>query len=167
MDSQNRFDSRGTYLLARLEAFAGLAVAVALALRHVGEIRWAPFVLFFASIDLIGYVPGAIAHRRARGGRISPVYHALYNTTHSFLWNGLVAGLWSLLVGPEWALLAIPIHLLGDRSLFGNFFKPFSVPFEPEALPAFTAFEASLPLPSPPPQAGEGDGQLVLERIAS
>ncbi|MBI3722614.1 hypothetical protein HY251_01465, partial [bacterium] len=144
MDSQNRFDSKGTYLLARAEALLGLGVVAFLALRHLGEIRWGPFILFFASIDLVGYVPGAIAHRKARGKPISRVYHALYNTMHSFLWNAAVAGAWSLAVRPEWALLAIPIHLLGDRALFGNFFKPFAVPFEPEALPAFTTFEASL-----------------------
>ncbi len=38
----------------------------------------------------------------------------------------------------------MPIHLCGDRALFGNFLKPFRVPFEPAALPAFTQFEKRL-----------------------
>jgi hypothetical protein len=105
----------------RLEALLGLGVAIALALAHVREIRWAPFLILFASIDLIGYLPGAIAFRRAGRGTIPVLYHALYSTTHSFLGNAVVAGAWSLAFGPEWALLAIPIHLLGDRAIFGNF----------------------------------------------
>ncbi len=122
--------SSGTRALMRLEALLGLVVSCALALTHYSEIRPWPFALLFASIDLIGYVPGAVAWRRAGRGAISRVYHALYNTTHSFLWNALVAGAWTLAFGPEWALLAIPIHLLGDRAIFGNFFKPLDAPFE-------------------------------------
>lgn len=117
MDKTNR-------ALLRLEALLGLGVAVTLAVLHLREIRWAPFALFFVTIDLVGFLPGAIAQARARERAVSPVFHGLYNTTHSFFTNGLVALVWTLAVGPEWALLAIPIHLLGDRALFGNFFKP-------------------------------------------
>ncbi len=123
--------SRGTHTLMRLEALLGLGVAVALALRHLAEIRWGPFLFFFISIDAIGYIPGAVAHRQAHGTPIPNVYHALYNTTHSFLWNGALVAAWTVAFGPEWAFLAIPIHLLGDRAIFGNFFKPFGTPFEP------------------------------------
>src|ERR1700689_1824326 len=98
MDNRNRFLGKGTYLLLRLEALLGLGVASGLAVAHLSEIRWAPFALFFASIDLVGYLPGAIAHRRAKGRPISRAYHALYNTTHSFLWNAVVAAVWSLVV---------------------------------------------------------------------
>jgi len=144
MDSRNRFDSRGTHLLMRLEAFLGLAVAVGLALAHVKEIRWIPFAIIFASIDAIGYLPGAVAFRRARRREIPRIYHALYNATHSFLGNALVVIAWSLASGPEWAFLAIPIHLLGDRALFGNFFKPFAAPFEPSPMPSFERFDEAL-----------------------
>jgi hypothetical protein len=48
-----------------------------------------------------------------------------------------VVGLWMLLVRPEWALLAIPFHLFGDRGVFGNFLKPFGLPFEPTANPIY------------------------------
>jgi hypothetical protein len=51
-------------------------------------------------------------------------------------------------VRPEWALLAIPLHLGGDRSLFGNFLKPFSVPFEPDqAHPEWERVKAQLKEP--------------------
>lgn len=144
MDSRNRFDTRGTFLLLRLEYLAALLAAVTLAVLHRAEIRWLPFAALFAAIDLVGYVPGAIAHRRARGGRISPVFYALYNATHSALMGAAVAGLWCLAAGPEWALLAIPVHLAGDRALFGNILKSRRVPFEPAAHPAFEAFEREI-----------------------
>ena len=47
-------------------------------------------------------------------------------------------------IGPEWALLMLPIHLCGDRAIFGNFLKPFSVPFEPTPVPAFQEFTRTL-----------------------
>ena len=33
-------------------------------------------------------------------------------------------------------MLAVPIHLSGDRGLFGNTYKPASLPFEPAPAPA-------------------------------
>jgi hypothetical protein len=87
----------------------------------------------FFYIDLIGYIPGAIAFRRSPDGRISKVYYVLYNTMHSMLTQGAVIALWGFTVGWEWALLFIPWHLFGDRGVFGNFMKPFSLPFEPHA----------------------------------
>jgi hypothetical protein len=141
VDACNRFESRGTYWLMRLEYLAALAVCVALAVAHFGEIGWWQFVALFAYIDLIGYVPGAIAYHRSRGGTIPRVYFVLYNTMHSFLFNGMVVALWCLVLGPSWSLLAIPIHLLGDRALFGNTLKPWGISFEPRTHPAFARFE--------------------------
>lgn len=141
MDSRNRFESPGTYLVSRLEYFAALVVCITLAAMHIGQIRWIPFIVLFSYIDLIGYIPGAIAYRRAQGGAIPLIYFALYNSMHNFLVGGLVAGLWTLAIGPEWALMAIPIHLCGDRSLFGNSFKPWGISFEPKSHPAFERFE--------------------------
>ena len=40
MDACNRFESRGTYLMMRLENLAALAACVVLAVMHIGEIRW-------------------------------------------------------------------------------------------------------------------------------
>lgn len=144
MDAKNRFDGQTTYLLIRLEYLVALLLSVALAVLHFRSIRWIPFIGLFAYIDLIGYIPGAIAFRRSGDGRISRVYYVLYNTMHSAAFNAAVVALWVVAIGPEWALLAIPIHLCGDRALFGNLLKPFSVPFEPHVIPAFSRFEDEL-----------------------
>ena len=131
MDNANRFHTQETWLWVRAEHLAVIAVAVALLLLHLDEVNWVRFVLVFTAIDLIGYVPGAVAYRRAGGARIEAIYHHLYNFTHSYLSGGLMVGLWALLGGFEWAMLAVPIHLSGDRGLFGNTYKPLSLPFEP------------------------------------
>jgi hypothetical protein len=143
MDQRNLFETPVTYRILRIENLAGLLVTLALLAIHVAQVRWWAFALLFVYIDAIGYVPGAIAYKRANGRQISRVYYVLYNATHSLLSGLLVAGMWSLLVRPEWALLAIPIHLLGDRSIFGNFLKPFGVDFEPVQHPAFSRFQSS------------------------
>ncbi|MEA2685069.1 MAG: hypothetical protein QOE93_264 [Actinomycetota bacterium] len=140
MDPRNLFMTRTTYLLVRLEYTAALGVAVVLAFMHLGEIRWLPFVGLFAYIDVIGYIPGAIAWHRAGGRLETRAYHLLYNLMHSFVSAGVVAAVWCLTVGPEWALLALPIHLCGDRGLLGNFLKPFGLSFEPQTHPAYQEF---------------------------
>jgi len=133
MDQKNPFETPNTFKLHRAEYMVGFILSIALVIIHFGDIRWIPFVALFAYIDLIGYIPGAIAFRRSRDGRISKIYYVLYNSMHSLITQGAVVGLWLWLVGPEWALLAIPFHVLGDRGLFGNFLKPFGLPFEPTA----------------------------------
>jgi hypothetical protein len=140
MDSHNLFLTRTTYRLLRAEYAAALAVSVVLLLLHVGEVRWWAFAGLFLYIDLIGYLPGAVAWRRAGGGAIRRTYFVLYNTMHSLLTTAAVAGLWCLTIGPEWALLALPIHLCGDRALFGNFLKPFGLSFEPQTHPDYQEF---------------------------
>jgi hypothetical protein len=137
MDSHNLFLTRTTYRLLRAEYGVALIGAVALALIHLGHIRWPVFIGMFVYIDLIGYLPGAVAYRRARGGEIWRGFYVLYNSMHSLLSAGVVAGAWCLLVRPEWALLALPIHLCGDRAIFGNFLKPFGLSFEPVTHPAY------------------------------
>jgi hypothetical protein len=133
MDSKNRFHTPETWFLVRAEHIAMLGVVVVLLVLHREETSWLRFAAAFLLIDLIGYVPGAIAYRR-RGGRIAPLYHHLYNLTHSYLTGGLVVALWALAAGGfEWAMLAIPLHLSGDRGLFGNTYKPWELAFEPEA----------------------------------
>jgi hypothetical protein len=144
MDTANRFETRTTYRLIRLEYLVGLVVAVALLVVHLGQVRWLPAAGLFVYIDLIGYLPGAIAYHRSASKRIGKVYYVLYNTMHSLVTQALVVGLWAWLIGWEWALLAIPIHLFGDRALFGNFLKPFAVQFEPVPHPAFVMMEGSI-----------------------
>jgi len=143
MDSRNLFFTPVTYRLLRSEYLAGLVACGALAWLHLDEIRWPAFVGLFAVVDVIGYLPGHLAWRRARGGPVPRVYYLLYNTMHSLLTAGLVAGAWSVLIDAEWALLALPLHLFGDRSLFGNFPKPFGIEFEPRAHPAYADFRRS------------------------
>ncbi len=137
MDSHNLFLTPTTYRWLRAEYAVALVAALVLAVIHLGDIRWPVFVAMFAYIDLIGYLPGAVAFRRAAGAPISRVYFRLYNAMHSMVSAAAVALAWCLLVGPEWALLALPIHLCGDRAVFGNFLKPFGVSFEPATHPAY------------------------------
>lgn len=150
MDPKNLFLTPTTYRLIRLEYLAVLGVSIVLAVIHLGQIRWPAFVLLFLYIDVIGYLPGVIAHKR-RGTAYLPFgYYVLYNTMHSPVTAGVVAGMWSLLVGPEWALLALPLHLCGDRALFGNFYKPFGVEFEPRAHPDYEEVKPRLDHPRRP-----------------
>lgn len=144
MDARNRFESKTTYRLTRLEYLVGLGFALYLLLRHFSQVNWLLFAVLFAYIDLIGYIPGAIAFHRSRTKRIPKIYYVLYNIMHSMATQSAVAIVLAIAIRPEWALLALPIHLCGDRAIFGNFLKPFRVSFEPVAHPAFTRMEAEL-----------------------
>lgn len=144
MDQANPFESRTTYRLHRAEYLVLFAVAVALFVVHIHQVRWLPAVLLFVYIDLIGYIPGAIAWHRSSTKRIHKIYYVLYNTMHSLITQSAVIALWGLFIGWEWALLAIPIHLFGDRALFGNFLKPFNLSFEPKPHPAYLKLRAAL-----------------------
>ncbi|WP_117208719.1 hypothetical protein [Allorhizocola rhizosphaerae] len=160
MDQKNPFETPTTFRLHRAEYLVGFVASIVLIVLHFGEIRWIPFILLFLYIDLIGYIPGAIAFRRSKDGRISKAYYVLYNTMHSLITQAAVVGLWMLLIGPEWALLAIPFHVFGDRGLFGNFLKPFGLPFEPmpnpiyeqlmRAMRAGSQSQARVPAPTSP-----------------
>ena len=136
MDIKNRFHTDSTFLLERAEhGLVVIACSVA-ALLHWRDMNWLRFVVAFVVLDLVGYIPGAIVYHRQGGGRISAVYHYLYNVTHSYLTAALLVAVWSWSTGGfEWAMLALPIHLSGDRSIFGNIYKPLALPFEPVAVP--------------------------------
>lgn len=144
MDNKNLFLTSATHWLIRLEYAMALGVCSYLFLANIDRVRWLPALALFAWIDLVGYLPGALAYRRSPDGQISRVYHVLYNLTHSLATNAAVALLWTWIVGAEWALLALGIHLFGDRALFGNMLKSFRVPFEPQKVPAFERFERDL-----------------------
>ena len=152
MDTLNRYHTPKSWNLARAEQLGLLLLAVGLAVANLPEIRWWAFIAAFVAIDLIGYLPGAVAHRRAKGAPISPVYHHLYNATHNYLTLALVAGAWALAAGSlEPAMLAFPIHLAGDRGIFGNTFKPTELPFEPAAVDPLRWLERpAAPLAAPP-----------------
>ncbi|WP_432095812.1 hypothetical protein [Streptomyces sp. bgisy100] len=158
MDAKNLFETPTTSRLIRLEYGLGLVVAAVLFFTHLDDVRWLPAAGLFLYIDLIGYLPGAVAHHRSPDGRIPKVYFVLYNVMHSLVTQGLVVLAWIWLFGAEWALLAVPIHLFGDRALFGNYLKPFALRFEPEIHPAYAAFreryERSGPEAAPAPAPG-------------
>ncbi|HEX4703066.1 MAG TPA: hypothetical protein VH352_13120 [Pseudonocardiaceae bacterium] len=159
MDQQNPFESPVTFRLHRAEYLAFFVLSIVLIFLHLSSIRWIPFIALFAYIDLIGYIPGAIAFRRSPDHRISKTYYVLYNTMHSLVTQSIVVGLWMLFVRPEWALLAIPFHVFGDRGVFGNFLKPFGLPFEPTPTPIYgrlvawmqagSATTGRVPVPAP------------------
>jgi hypothetical protein len=131
MDTINRYHTRESYLWVRAEHLALIGVIVMLLLFHLHEVNWMRFILAIVLIDLVGYVPGAIAYRLHHGGPIPAIYHHLYNLTHSYITGGLAVGFWALLGGFEWAMLAVPLHYSGDRGIFGNTYKPLELPFEP------------------------------------
>jgi hypothetical protein len=132
MDDAHRFHTEQTWRWVRAEHVALVAALAVVGLLHAREVAWGRFAAAFLTIDLVGYVPGAIAFRRNPRGEISPIYHHLYNLTHSYLTAGMVAGVWATAAGSfEWAMLALPIHLSSDRGFFGNTYKPASLPFEP------------------------------------
>lgn len=151
MDQANPFETPRTYSLHRAEYLVGLAVTTGFIIAHLGDIRWVPAVALFLYIDLIGYIPGAIAFRRSGGRPISKTYYVLYNVMHSLITQGAVAALWCWLVKPEWALLVLPFHLFGDRGLFGNFMKSFALPFEPVRQQGYLRLLDDLGLAHPKP----------------
>ncbi|HEV8584410.1 MAG TPA: hypothetical protein VGT02_05520 [Methylomirabilota bacterium] len=118
----------------RAEHAGAVVVLVALVLAHWPDVAWSRFVLAFVLIDVVGYLPGALASRRARGGPIAPTYHRLYNLAHCYLVAAIAVALWALACGAvEWAMLAVPIHLSGDRGVLGNSFKSSAAPFAARA----------------------------------
>jgi hypothetical protein len=132
MDIKNQYHTKSTYLHERLEQVGVVIICSVLTLMHVHELNWWRFIAAFLIIDLVGYLPGAVAFRRGGGHRIPPVYHHLYNITHSYLTAALLVGAWAATIhGFEWAMMAFPIHLSGDRGIFGNIFKPIVLYFEP------------------------------------
>lgn len=175
MDPENLFATPTTYRFMRAEYLVGLGLALVLLAIHLNDVRILPAVLLFAYSDAIGYIPGAIAYRRSADKRISKAYYVAYNVGHSVLTAAVVAGLWALLVKPEWALLVIPVHLCGDRAIFGNFTKPFSVHFEPKAHPVYARVRDQLSRPAwefegsaaQPAANGDGAGAVVTDEAAA
>jgi hypothetical protein len=135
MDRYHKRHSDGTYWLMRAEHLALMAGCIVLAWAHFDEIRLTRFAFVFLSIDVVGYLPGLFAYLRQRPARIPPYYHYLYNLAHSYLTWGAITLLWWQASGWEWAMLAVPIHLSGDRGVFGNVFKPTDRAFEPSPEP--------------------------------
>src|SRR5437773_12289797 len=112
MDNLNRFHTAGTYWLTRAENIALFFVCGILLFLHFHTLNLWRGVIAFALIDLVGYIPGAIAYRQPGAGRISPVYHHLYNFAHTYLVGGTGIAIWAWVAGGfEWSMLAVPFHL--------------------------------------------------------
>ena len=144
MDKINTFHTRTTFNLDRLDNAVYLAVATFLIISHWHSVHWWMFTAAFLWPDLVGTFPGMYWYysRTKNEPRVIPrIIHVLYNTGHSFAVNCVVVAIWYYVTGSlEWAMLAIPIHLWGDRAIFGNTYKPFALAFEPVANPAFQQF---------------------------
>jgi hypothetical protein len=147
MDHANMFDTPATYRAMRAENAVLAAASGYLLWRHRREVRWPVALGLFLYNDTVGYLPGAIAYRRSTDKKISKGYYAAYNIMHSAVSASAVAGAWARFVGPEWAMLGIPFHIGVDRAMFGNFLKPFSVPFEPEPHPLWATVRDPLQEP--------------------
>ncbi|MFY1634216.1 hypothetical protein ACN27F_13185 [Solwaraspora sp. WMMB335] len=161
MDQKNPFETPNTFRLHRAEYLVGFGVSAVLLVMHWNEVRWLPAIALFLYIDLIGYIPGAIAYHRSKTKKISKVYYVLYNVMHSLITQTVVVGLWLWLIGPEWALLVIPFHVFGDRGLFGNFLKPFGMPFEPVPHPLYAKLIESIRSPGQQPATNSAPEPLV------
>ena len=157
MDAANPYETPNTYKLHKAEYLIGFAASIVAIATHLGDINCWVFAGLFLYIDIIRYIPGAIAYRRSPDHQVSRGYYIAYNIMHSLITQSVVVVLWSLAFGWEWALLAIPFHLFGDRGLFGNFLKPFDLPFEPVPNPMYQRLLDSMrdvrPVPAVPEAA--------------
>ena len=144
MDLKNPFHTPATYALMRADYSVLLLLGLGLAGLHWREIHWGWFIVAFAWIDVVGYLPGAFwYHVRVQGERrrIPPIFHHAYNLAHNVGVNAAVLGIWYLAAGGwDWTMLAQPIHLCGDRGLFGNLYKPLELSFEPVMHPSVEKF---------------------------
>ncbi|HFF9487098.1 DUF2156 domain-containing protein [Serratia bockelmannii] len=143
MDAVNSFETRNTRIMVRSEYGFLLLASLFVTFYHWQELRLIPLIFLFSYIDMIGYIPGAIAYR-VHKGNVPEIYYFLYNSTHNFVTAMLVAVAWCYFVRVEWALMGILIHLFGDRSLFGNEFKSRCMSFEPKKNTLFRRFETLL-----------------------
>ena len=145
MDKHNLFLTRTTYNLVRLDWAILMIVALALVVMNWREVDWWRFTFAFLFPDLLGTFPGLYVYYGRRKGEhrsVPPLLHKLYNFGHSLGGVVLFCGIWWLATsGPEWAMLAFIIHLAGDRSVFGNIYKPLGTAFEPVKHEAFARFE--------------------------
>ena len=73
MDSLNRFHTKMTYWIVRAENIALLLVLSGLLIWRAGEVHWWRAVAAFWIIDIVGYIPGAIAYRYSEGRADRPL----------------------------------------------------------------------------------------------
>lgn len=148
MDKHNLFFTRGHYNLERLDWAVIMLIALALLVVHYREVHWWRFTIAFLMPDLIATFPGLYIYYARRSGEhrsVPPIFHKLYNFGHNFAVVTIACGVWWWVTGSlEWAMLAFPLHLGGDRSIFGNIYKPLETSFEAVKHDAFQRFEEEL-----------------------
>ncbi|MCM2371549.1 bifunctional lysylphosphatidylglycerol flippase/synthetase MprF [Aporhodopirellula aestuarii] len=130
MDARNLIHSKTTYRIIRGEHLLVLAVSGGLILWNAGNINWLRAIFAFAIIDVVGYLPGAMAFRKSVDKKIDHWYYHAYNFAHTYLVTGVAVAIWAYFGGFEWAMLAVPFHLSIDRGVFGNILKPKELAFE-------------------------------------
>ncbi len=144
MDKYNTFHSRSTYQLMRLDYLAVLLLLIAAVLFHADEVNWVAFIIAFAWIDLVGTLPAWFVYYKRRAGQhrtIPTIFYNLYNFCHSLAVNVIVFAVWYAIAGAwDWAMLAGFIHILGDRAVYGNVYKPKGLSFEPVAHGGYSSF---------------------------
>jgi hypothetical protein len=145
VDKYNTFHTRTTYALVRLDWGVIMVISFVLLMMNWREVHWWRFTWAFLLPDVIATFPGLYLYYSKPSGTARSIplsIHFLYNVGHSFAGVAVLCGLWWMLTGRlEWAMLAFPIHLGGDRSLFGNIYKPFGTAFEPVKHEAYEKFE--------------------------
>jgi lysylphosphatidylglycerol synthetase-like protein (DUF2156 family) len=134
MDAKNPVHTPGSYTLMRAEHVAVVCGCVVLSVVHAAEINWWRYAAAFWIIDIIGYIPGAIAYGRGRDRSLPlpAAYHIIYDVMHTYLTVGTGLAIWAYAIGGfEWSMLGAILHLSVDRGVFGNVFKPRIFSFEP------------------------------------
>src|SRR5262249_37180896 len=97
MDKLNRFHSRGTYRMLRLDYFMLTAALACVVLAHWREVHWTRFGLAFAWIDAVGTLPAYYVYylrRRGTHRSIPRLFYLLYNGAHSYTSNLIVIVAW-------------------------------------------------------------------------
>ncbi|HVR38681.1 MAG TPA: hypothetical protein VMU84_06270 [Thermoanaerobaculia bacterium] len=145
MDKYNTFHPPKIYALVRFDWFIIAVLPLILVIINHKTVHWGRFTWAFLFPDLIATIPGLYWYYGRRSGEhrsIPGIIHKLYNFGHSFAGITLFCAIWWLFTRQlEWAMLAFPIHLAGDRSVFGNIYKPLGTAFEPVKHEAFARFE--------------------------
>lgn len=130
MDARNMIHSKTTYRIIRGEHLLVFAISGGLILWNAGSVNWLRAIFAFAIIDVVGYLPGALAFRKSVDKKIGLWYYHAYNIAHTYLVTGTGVAIWAYFGGFEWAMLAVPFHLSIDRGVFGNILKPVELAFE-------------------------------------
>ena len=133
-DCQEKQGSPLEFGLLRSEYAVLLLLTVCVVIYNAPTIDWVDFVLMFALIDVIGFLPGYF-WCKFNGQEIPPAgFYRAYNLSHHLSFALIVsAGYW-FWINNNWAFLALFMHQFGDRAVLGNFHKNINNPFNQSTL---------------------------------